>query len=97
LKFIGEIQNVSYNGLWLIRSETAPGIGLNVFNQQKQKVGRIVNIIGPVSRPYVLVRPARSKDPQLQIIGERLYILDDARIENQVKSGRKGKKNRKMR
>lgn len=97
MKIIGEIQNVSYNGLWLIRSETAPGIGSDVFNQQKQKVGRIINIIGPVSRPYLLVRPARSRDTQLQIIGEKLYIMNEARSKNREKSGRKSKRNRKMR
>jgi RNA-binding protein len=83
LKFIGEIENVTYNGIWLIRSEFIPKIGSNVFNQQKLNVGRIINIIGPVSRPYIMVRP-KHKD-QLQIIGEKMYIISDKKGKNRKK------------
>jgi rRNA processing protein Gar1 len=80
LKLIGEIKNVSYNGLWIIRSDMSLKIGLNVYNQHKKVVGRIVNIIGPVSEPYLLVRPSRVKTiDQLQIIGEKLYINKEVR------------------
>jgi RNA-binding protein len=83
LKFIGEIENVTYNGIWLIRSEFVPKIGSNVFNQQKLNVGRIINIIGPVSRPYIMVRPKnKEKINQLQIIGEKMYIISDKKGKN---------------
>jgi len=89
LKLIGEIENVSYNGLWLIRSDAAPKIGSTVFNQQKKKVGRIVNVIGPVSRPYILVRPVGTvSENQLQIIGEKVYIMND--VNSRKKSKRRG-------
>jgi rRNA processing protein Gar1 len=55
-----------------------PKAGSNVYNQKKQKVGRIINVIGPVDRPYLLVRPFGQRNKkQLQIIGEKLYILPD--------------------
>jgi rRNA processing protein Gar1 len=58
----------------------APKIGSKVYNQQKQTVGRIVNIIGPVNHPYVLVRPmSRESTQQLQIIGEKVYILKEGK------------------
>lgn len=80
MKILGEIENVSYNGLWIIRTEMKPKIGSNVYNQQKKLVGRIINIIGPVSRPYLLVRPkSTDKHQQLQLIGEKMYIMQESK------------------
>ncbi|UCH88300.1 MAG: hypothetical protein JSV49_08525 [Thermoplasmata archaeon] len=80
MKLIGEIENISYNGIWILHSENVPKIGSSVYNQQKQFVGKIVNIIGPVNRPYILVRPRKSeKDEQLQIIGEKVYIKNEGK------------------
>jgi len=83
LKFIGEIETVSYNGLWVVRTELKPKIGENVYNQKKQKIGKIINIIGPVDHPYILVRPFGDRTKkQLQIIGEKMYILLEAKGKN---------------
>ena len=75
MQIIGEIENISSNGLWIIRSDHAPDIGSKVYDQHKHLVGRIINIIGPVKKPYILVRPKlNEKQKQLQIIGEKMYI-----------------------
>ena len=80
MKLIGEIENVGYNGMWIIRSEILPKIGSQVYNQHKQAVGKVTNIIGPVTRPYILVRPKLTeKQEQLQIIGEKIYINKDVK------------------
>jgi rRNA processing protein Gar1 len=83
LKLIGKVENVTYNGLWLIRSEITPKIGSKVYNQQKLLVGKISSIIGPIENPYLLVKPTSKEYPQqLQIIGEQLFIIMEKRKSN---------------
>ena len=78
MKLIGEIETVSYNGLWVIRAAKKQNPGSTVYNHKKQKVGRIINVIGPVDQPYLIVRPFGDKNKtQLKIIGEKLYTISE--------------------
>lgn len=81
MKLIGEIENVSHKGLWILRSEITPQIGSKVYNQQKKIVGRITNVIGPVTRPYLLIKPvSKDSQEQLQLIGMKLYTAIETKI-----------------
>jgi RNA-binding protein len=85
MQFIGEIENISYNGMWILRSQILPRIGSNVYNQQKQVVGKVMNVIGPVSSPYILVKPkSKEKFEQLQIIGEKMYIIKEGKSKKRI-------------
>jgi rRNA processing protein Gar1 len=49
-------------------------------------VGRIMNIIGPVKRPYILVKPKMTENhQQLQLIGEKLYIVKESKDQRKNK------------
>ncbi|WP_266076378.1 H/ACA ribonucleoprotein complex subunit GAR1 [Haladaptatus caseinilyticus] len=53
-------------------SEEYPDIGTIVVDESLQNVGRVVDVFGPVSRPYVAVSP--DDDTRLtMLVGSKLY------------------------
>jgi RNA-binding protein len=49
-----------------------PEIGTVVVDQELQRVGRIVDIFGPVSAPYAAVSPT-DQQTGVRLIGQRVY------------------------
>jgi RNA-binding protein len=61
-------------GLAIVRSpsEEYPNIGTTVVDEGLSTVGRVVDVFGPVSRPYVAVSP--DEETQLAtLVGSKLY------------------------
>ncbi len=73
MKRVGEVVRTA-QGLAVVRCPegSTPEIGTVVVDESLSEVGRIVDVFGPVSRPYVAVTPDdRGKLPNL--LGGRLY------------------------
>ena len=49
-----------------------PGIGAMVVDDALTTVGRVVDVMGPVARPYLVVAPTESTPAEL--LNERLYV-----------------------
>lgn len=62
-------------GSVIVRSpdETVPSVGETVVDETLEPVGRVVDIIGPVERPYVVVRPGRGVSPAA-LVNEPVYV-----------------------
>jgi RNA-binding protein len=61
-------------GLAIVRCESTdrPDIGVEAVDESLSAVGRVVDVFGPVSRPYVAITPAEGVSlPPL--VGEKLY------------------------
>lgn len=52
--------------------ESHPDIGRAVVDDTLETVGRVVDVMGPVSRPYLVVSPADGSPAEL--LNERLYV-----------------------
>ncbi len=48
-----------------------PGIGADLVDESMSAVGRVVDVFGPLERPYLAVSPD-DRDPAT-LLGERLY------------------------
>ncbi len=72
MKRAGEVVRVA-QGLAIVRAEddSVPDIGSPVIDEQLDEVGRIVDVFGPVERPYLAVTPKNRSLPQL--VGSVLY------------------------
>ena len=53
-----------------------PRVGSWAVDQKRTRVGRILDIFGPVNHPYIIVRPNRGVDAAAHV-GKKLY-LDEA-------------------
>jgi len=62
-------------GLAVARSpdDTHPPIGVTVVDESLEPVGRVVDVIGPTSRPYVVVTPTRDASP-VALLDAKLYV-----------------------
>ncbi len=56
LKRIGKILHLTKSGNVVIEAEEIPEINETVYLKDKTEIGRVVEVFGPVSSPYVLVK-----------------------------------------
>lgn len=73
MKPVGDVVRTA-QGLAVVRcrDDDHPDIGTEVLTQELESVGRIVDVFGPVERPYVAISP--EDDVSLPgLLGERLY------------------------
>lgn len=73
MKRVGEVVRTA-QGLAVLRcpDDDYPDLGTAVVNQDLRSVGRVVDVFGPVDRPYVAVSPKDTVDLPL-LLGTKLY------------------------
>lgn len=72
MKRVGEVVRVA-QGLAIVRSpdDGRPDVGDEVVDESLTVVGRVVDVFGPVERPYVAVTP--DGDVPATLLGEKVY------------------------
>jgi RNA-binding protein len=68
----------------IARIESVPKIGETVVDENLRPVGKVFDIFGPVSAPYVAIRPAIQRPEEL--VNRRLYVLPSKRRKEKVKN-----------
>jgi RNA-binding protein len=72
MKRVGTVSRVA-QGVAIVRlDDDPPEIGTAVLDDSLSNVGRIVDVFGPVDRPYVAVSPANGVTPA-SLVGSKLY------------------------
>ncbi len=57
----------------IVKAEKAPKIGAEVVDENLKIIGKIFDIIGPVSAPYAVVKPTVSEPAKL--VDKPVYLL----------------------
>jgi RNA-binding protein len=73
LQRLGRVLNVTPSQNIVVKTENTPKIGLAVVDENLKIVGKIFDIIGPVSSPYAVVKPA-IREPE-KLSDKQLYLL----------------------
>jgi RNA-binding protein len=73
LQRLGKVLSVTPSSSLIIKTENPPKIGSEVVDENLNVVGRIFDIIGPVSSPYAVIKP-KVKDPAV-LANKPLYLL----------------------
>lgn len=60
---VGVVVNVSAKGL-LVKAPRMVPIGTNLVDVRNAPVGRVVDVLGPVAAPYLLVNPGKGAKTQ---------------------------------
>jgi len=70
---VGTVVRVA-QGLAIVRlpDDSTPDLGTEVIDESLSTVGRVVDVFGPVDRPYVAVSPA-SGTRAADLLGTKLY------------------------
>jgi len=74
LRRIGKVLHLARSGELVLRSNSgfAPRIGDRAYGPDLREVGIISDVFGPISAPYVAVRPLID-DPS-RLVGKVLYV-----------------------
>jgi RNA-binding protein len=73
LQRLGRVLNVTPSQNIVVKTDKTPQIGSAVVDENLKVVGKIFDIIGPVSSPYAVVKPA-IKEPE-KLTNKQLYLL----------------------
>jgi len=73
LQRLGKALKVTPSQNIVVKTEKTPKIGSAVVDEKLQIVGKIFDVIGPVSSPYAVVKPA-VKEPE-KLTNKQLYLL----------------------
>ena len=61
---IGKVTRIMKNGAILLQSSACPSLYSTVVTRDSKTVGRVRDVFGPSSKPYVLVNPVRNLGPK---------------------------------
>ena len=70
---LGRVLNVTRSRNIVAKTDKTPQIGSAVVDENLKVVGKVFDIIGPVSAPYAVVKPA-VKEPE-KLTNKQLYLL----------------------
>jgi RNA-binding protein len=73
LQRLGRVSNVTPSRNLVVKTENPPKIGTEVVDENLQSVGKVFDIIGPVSSPYAVVKPT-VREPD-KLVNKQLYLL----------------------
>lgn len=73
LQKLGKIQALTPSKNIIVKTEKAPKIGLQVIDENLKVIGKVFDIIGPVSAPYAVVKPTVSEPAKL--VNKPVYLL----------------------
>ena len=69
---LGRILNVTPSQNIVVKTEKTPKIGSAVIDENLKVIGKVFDIIGPVSSPYAIVKPTIEETEKL--INKQLYL-----------------------
>ena len=72
MKRLGVVENLSYDGTVLIRSDFAPPYGTAVVDRKGTKLGTVMKVFGPVKQPFTTLRP--SGKPAMGLLGTEVFL-----------------------
>ncbi len=98
MKRLGKVSHISSHKMLILRSDFAPSIGDAVVTKSLTKIGKVSDVFGPVSKPYVAIKPKEGLN-LTELIGQILYIFPTLKKSKKIRSrrktlGKKGSKNK---
>jgi RNA-binding protein len=72
LQRLGKVLSVTPSQSVVVKIDKPPRLGTVVVDENLKVVGKVFDIIGPVSSPYAVIRPS-IKDPE-KLTNKQLYV-----------------------
>jgi rRNA processing protein Gar1 len=69
---VGHVVDVTPRGL-LVKAPKMVPIGTKLVDVRDQPAGRVVDVLGPVAAPYLLVNPGKGSKPQ-RLLRQEVYV-----------------------
>ncbi len=82
---LGLVLHLSPSRNMIMKVENIPRIGETVVDENLKPVGRVFDILGPVSSPYVAIRPT-IHNPE-KMVNKPVYVIPSKRRKEKNKYG----------
>ena len=82
---LGLILQISPSRNMIAKVENMPRIGESVFDENLKPIGKVFDILGPVSSPYVAIRPTIHGLERL--VNKPVYVIPSRRRKEKNKYG----------
>ena len=86
MKALGGLSHVTKDGNIVLRGGKVPAIYSPVVNKKGRRIGKVKDVIGPTSNPYVVVKPLR-KFTEKELSSMKFYELRKRRRYVRKKKG----------
>ncbi len=73
LQRLGKVSNVTPSRNMVVKVENPPKIGFEVVDENLNPVGKVFDIIGPVSAPYAVIKTS-IREPE-KLVNKPVYLL----------------------
>ena len=73
LQKLGRVRALTPSKNMIVKTEKAPKLGSEVVDENLNVIGKVFDIIGPVSAPYVVVKPTIRELAKL--VNKQVYLL----------------------
>jgi rRNA processing protein Gar1 len=60
MRSLGKLVGWSRSGRWIVRGDVIPPLRATVVNEDLMVLGRVIDVFGPVDRPYVSIDSKRA-------------------------------------
>jgi RNA-binding protein len=70
---LGRVSNVSPSRNVIVKAENIPKLGSEVVDENLKVIGKIFDIIGPVTAPYAVIKPTNI-DPII-LLNKPVYLM----------------------
>jgi len=74
MRVLGRVVAVSKSGRLIVRVDQPPPIGSRVYDDRLALIGEVYDVMGPVSSPYVSVKPLIELNKVSSFVGRVLYV-----------------------
>ncbi|MEM3443224.1 MAG: Gar1/Naf1 family protein [Candidatus Bathyarchaeia archaeon] len=70
---LGNVLHITPSRNIVVKIENMPKIGEKVVDENLKPIGKVFDIIGPVHKPYAIVKPVIKE--KKEIVGKSLYVV----------------------
>ena len=74
---LGRVLHVTPSRNVVTKAEALPRIGEKVVDEKLRQVGTVFDVFGPVSKPYIAIKPS-VEDPKT-LVNQNLYVVPPAK------------------
>ncbi len=73
MKKVGRIIHYTKYRLFVVEANEAISLNNSVFDDRKRKIGIVVDVIGPINKPYLVLKPLVDKPEKY--VGKEVYVM----------------------
>ena len=75
MKKLGFVYIISRRKRLIVKTNFIPKLGIEVYDKNKNKVGIVIDVLGPVKQPFIAVKPY-NKDNIEQYLNQELFVIN---------------------